>query len=264
MNSPSIKQFIALTMKITVLLVIVALMNPLFASTVEAQRLDQVSVELSLKDASIEEVISTIEKQTTFNFVYGRGITNLKNRYNFNYSGVSLKSVLEILAKDAGLAFRRIDENISIDRRKQTEKKVVDLLFQQIEGRVLDDTGEPLPGASIVEKGTTNGTATDFDGNFSINVGPDAVLVVSYIGYNTEYVPVGEQVQMDIQLSMASSALQEVVLIGYGQQARAKVVGSVSEIKSSELENVTAASVDQQLAGKVSGVIINQSNGQPW
>lgn len=263
MNSLSIKQFIALTMKITVLLMIVALMNPLFASRVEAQRLDQISVELSLKNASIEDVISTIEEQTAFNFVYGRSITNLKNRYNLNYHGVSLKSVLELLAKDAGVAFRRIDKNISIDKRRKTEKKVVDLIYQLVEGRVLDETGQPLPGASIVEKGTTNGTATDFDGNYSINVAPDAVLIVSYIGYNTEYIPVGDKTQIDINLTMASSALQEVVLIGYGQQARAKVIGSVSEIKNSELENVTAATVDQQLAGKISGVIINQSNGQP-
>ncbi|TKD57941.1 TonB-dependent receptor [Flavobacterium sp. ASW18X] len=263
MNSLTIKQFIALTMKVYFICVIVALLNPLLASNVKAQKLDQVTVDLHLKQATIEEVITAIEYQTDFNFVYGRSITGIKNKYNLSYNKVSLRSVLELLAKDAGLAFRRLNYNISIDKRPKATKAIVESIFQEIKGKVLDENGQPLPGASVVEQGTTNGTATDFDGNFVLEVNPGAVLEVSYIGYNMELVTVGTQIEYNIQLSLASSSLQEVVLIGYGQQARAKVVGSVAAMKSKELQNVTAASVDQQLAGKLSGVIINQSNGQP-
>lgn len=263
MNSLTIKQFIALTMKISFLIVIVALLNPIFASTVKAQKLDQVSVDISVKNASIEEILSNIEEQTTFNFVYGRGISRLTNKYSLTYRNVSLRSLLELLAKDAGLAFRRIDENISIDKRPNAPQKVVEVAFQEVTGTVIDENGDPLPGTSVVEKGTMNGTATDFDGHFTLEVGPEAILEVSYIGYTTEQVLVAGESGLIVQLQLASSALQEVVLIGYGQQARAKVVGSVSEIKNEELENVTAATVDQQLAGKLSGVIVNQSNAQP-
>lgn len=134
---------------------------------------------------------------------------------------------------------------------------------QQITGTVKDDNGMPLPGASIIEKGTTNGTSTDFDGNFSINVPDNAILKISYIGYQTQEIEVSGQTDITVQLKPDESALEEVVVIGYGQQSRAKVVGAVSQIKSDQLENVAAASVDQQLAGKLSGVVINQSNGQP-
>jgi hypothetical protein len=168
MNSLTIKQFIALTMKISFLIVIVALLNPIFASTVKAQKLDQVSVDISVKNASIEEILSNIEEQTTFNFVYGRGISRLRNKYSLKYQNVSLRSLLELLAKDAGLAFRRIDENISIDRRPNAPQKVVEVAFQEVTGTVIDENGDPLPGASVVEKGTMNGTATDFDGHFTL------------------------------------------------------------------------------------------------
>ena len=263
MNSLTIKQFIALTMKISFLFVIVALLNPLFASTAKAQKLDEVSINLSVKNASLEEIIETIEVQTPFNFVYGRTVSKIKNRYSLRYRNVSLRSVLELLAKDAGLAFRRIDENISIDKRDKTAVAVIEETFKEIKGTVVDENGQPLPGASVVESGTTNGTATDFDGNFTLEVAPDAILEVSYIGYATQYVEINDRAELIVQLELTSSSLQEVVLIGYGQQARAKVVGSVAEIKSEDLENVTAATVDQQLAGKLSGVIINQSNAQP-
>lgn len=263
MNSPTIKQFIALTMKISFLFVIVALLNPLLASTVKAQKLDEVSIDISVKNASLEEIIETIEGQTPFNFVYGRTVSHLNNRYDLSYQNVSLRSVLELLAKDAGLAFRRIDENISIDKRNKSNTPIIQETFLEIKGVVLDENGQPLPGASVVESGTANGTATDFDGNFTLEVDPESILEISYIGYATKFITVGDQTLLTIQLELASSSLQEVVLIGYGQQARAKVVGSVAEIKSEDLENVTAATVDQQLAGKLSGVIINQSNAQP-
>ena len=219
MNSLTIKQFIALTMKISFLFVIVALLNPLFASTAKAQKLDEVSINLSVKNASLEEIIETIEVQTPFNFVYGRTVSKIKNRYSLRYRNVSLRSVLELLAKDAGLAFRRIDENISIDKRDKTAVAVIEETFKEIKGTVVDENGQPLPGASVVESGTTNGTATDFDGNFTLEVAPDAILEVSYIGYATQYVEINERAELIVQLELTSSSLQEVVLIGYGQQA---------------------------------------------
>lgn len=263
MNSHPIKQFIALTMKISFLLVIVALLNPVFASTAKAQKLEHISLDVSVKNASIEEVIKTIEDQTVFNFVYGRNVGRIKNRYSLSYNKVSLRSLLELLAKDSGLAFRRIDNNISIDKRPNADKKVVEVVFKEITGMVVDENGEPLPGASILEKGTLNGTATSFDGDFTMEVGPEAILEVSYIGYKTKEVVVGDQTDLTIALEPISSALDEVVLIGYGQQERTKVVGSVAAMKSEDLQQVASATVDQQLAGKLSGVIINQSNGQP-
>ncbi|MEP2059365.1 MAG: TonB-dependent receptor [Maribacter litoralis] len=264
MNSLSIKQFIVLTMKITVLLMIVALMNPLFASRVEAQRLDQISVELSLENASIEDVIYTIEEQTAFNFVYGRSITNLKNRYNLNYSGVSLKSVLELLAKDAGVAFRRIDKNISIDERTRSEPKIVEIINEIIQGRVLDENGTPLPGASVVEKGTSNGTTTDFDGNFSLSVSNSNVtLQVSYIGFTTQEITANSETEITIYLETDSSSLEEVVVVGYGKQKKSDITGALSSVSEADLSEIPSTNPLQALKGKVAGLDVYNGGNEP-
>ncbi|MDE3741763.1 SusC/RagA family TonB-linked outer membrane protein [Maribacter polysaccharolyticus] len=247
-------------MKISFVLVIVALLNPVFASTARAQKLEHVTIDLSVKNASIEEVIGDIEKQTSFNFVYGRSISRLANRYSFDYNNVSLKSILELLAKDAGLAFRRIDGNISVDRRPKAVEKVTEVIFQQIKGSVVDENGNPLPAASVTEKGTSNGTATDFDGNFTMVVGPDAILEVSFIGYETKYVTVGSQTTLKIQLQPSSSNLDEVVVVGYGTLAKKNITGAIATVAPEEIVSQPKANVVEMLDGRLPGVQVMSDN----
>lgn len=133
-----------------------------------------------------------------------------------------------------------------------------------INGTVTDENGMPLPGATVMERGGNNGTVTDFDGNFSLSVtSSEAVLVISYVGFRTQEVSIAGQQTISVSLEPEASALDEIVLIGYGEQARAKVVGAVGQIDGRELEKVAAPSIEQQLAGKMSGVIVNQNSGQP-
>ena len=133
-----------------------------------------------------------------------------------------------------------------------------------ITGTVNDQGNQPLPGASIIEKGTTNGVTTDFDGNFSIEVSnQDAVLVISYIGYATREVPINGQNNITIGLEENASALDEVVLVGYGTQKKSDLTGAVGSVKAEELAERPAASMNQAIAGKVSGVNITSGSGRP-
>ena len=115
MNSLTIKQFIKLTFSTFCFLVLLALLNPALAADARGQKLETFKVDLAVKDASVIEVLKEIESQTDFNFVYDRKVKRLSNKYDIEYENVSLRSVLELMAKDANLIFRRINETISID-----------------------------------------------------------------------------------------------------------------------------------------------------
>ncbi|MFI2743212.1 SusC/RagA family TonB-linked outer membrane protein [Zhouia sp. PK063] len=135
--------------------------------------------------------------------------------------------------------------------------------YLTITGTVKDaKTGEVLPGVNILEKGTTNGTTTDFDGNYSITVGADAVLVFSYIGYASKEVPVKGQTTINVSISEDTTTLDEVVVVGYGTQRKQDLTGAVSVVKTDELVQQPSAQVTSQLQGRVSGVTITGS-GQP-
>ncbi|MCL6266328.1 SusC/RagA family TonB-linked outer membrane protein [Flagellimonas myxillae] len=137
-------------------------------------------------------------------------------------------------------------------------------LQQEINGVVLDETGNPLPGASVVEKGTANGTQTDFDGNFSLRVANDnATLVISYIGFETKEVLWNGQSNVAITLQESTSQLDEVVIIGYGSTTLKESTGAVANIKVEDIRQAANTSVDQMLQGRVAGLNLGLSTAQP-
>ena len=130
-----------------------------------------------------------------------------------------------------------------------------------VQGTVYDETGETLIGASVLVKGTTSGVATDFDGNFSVQAEPNAILVVSYVGYIAQEVPVDGKTQLKITLKPNSAVLEEVVAIGYGTVKKNDATGSVSTIKPSEIQAGLATSVQDLLVGQTPGVVVTTSAG---
>ncbi|MEH6704519.1 MAG: TonB-dependent receptor [Galbibacter orientalis] len=134
---------------------------------------------------------------------------------------------------------------------------------EQVTGTVIDaETGTPIPGATVIEKGSTNGTTTDFDGNYSISVSSDAVLSFSYIGFQTQEIPVNGQTEVNATLSQDVTALDEIVVVGYGTQRKQDLTGAISVVKTDELVQQPSAEVTNQLQGRVSGVTIT-GGGQP-
>ncbi|MDR2969536.1 MAG: TonB-dependent receptor [Tannerellaceae bacterium] len=138
-----------------------------------------------------------------------------------------------------------------------------DQATRTVTGKVFDEKREPIIGASVLVKGTTNGAVTDFDGNFSLEVPTNAVLQVSYIGYLSQEVPVGNQTALQIVLREDTKALDEVVVVAYGTQKVRSVTGSMSRMSTDELADMPVSNVGQKLQGKFSGVQIYQANGEP-
>ena len=138
------------------------------------------------------------------------------------------------------------------------------LAQQTIKGTVIDgETGQPIPGVTVLVKGTTNGTSADFDGNYNITASNDAVLIFSSIGYNKQEIAVGSRSTIDITLNVDNQQLDEVVVVGYGTQSTRKVTGSVQQIDTDVLSDLPVAQVTQKLQGRLVGVQINQTTGKP-
>jgi TonB-linked SusC/RagA family outer membrane protein len=132
---------------------------------------------------------------------------------------------------------------------------------QSVSGTVTAD-GQPLPGATVLIKGTSQGTSTDFDGNFTIDANAQSVLVISYIGYSTKEVLVGNQTQIKVALTQ-DNTLDEVVVIGYGTQRKSDLTGSVSSVSAEDITVVPVSRVDQALQGRAAGVQVTQTSGAP-
>ena len=152
MNSLTIKQLIKLTFHTFCFLIVLSLLNPVLAADARGQNLESFKVDLSVDDATVVDVLRQIEDQTDFKFVYDRKVDRLQNTYNIAYQNVSLKSVLELMAKDADLTFRRINNTISIDVKPKAPKRVVEVVFLTVTGQVTDENGVPLAGASVMVK----------------------------------------------------------------------------------------------------------------
>nr|WP_314897536.1 TonB-dependent receptor [uncultured Flavobacterium sp.] len=132
-----------------------------------------------------------------------------------------------------------------------------------VSGKVYDENGLPIPGVSILIKGTSKATASDFDGNYQIKATPKGTLEFSYVGYNTIQEPINGRNQIDIKLNPTTETLQEVVVVGYGTQKKSVVTGAISSVRAKDLEKVPNGRIEQALQGRVSGVTIAASSGQP-
>lgn len=132
-----------------------------------------------------------------------------------------------------------------------------------VKGRVIDDLGEGVIGASIVQKGTQNATITDFDGNYSIKVPSNATLVISYVGFVTQEIPVAGKNTINVTLAEDKQTLSEVVVVGYGAQKKESVIGAISQVSSKDLLSTPAANVSQAISGKIPGVVTSQTSGAP-
>lgn len=174
----------------------------------------------------------------------------------------NINTVLDKLLTEQGLAYTIDDKHIVIYKAEgksssasQSEKKIV--------GKVTDNNKEPIIGANVMVKGSTNGTITDLDGLFSLTVPENALLEISYIGYTSKEIEVGKQSTLAIVMTEDSKSIDEVVVIGYGAVKKSNLTGAVASIKTTELQQTPMTSIDQGLVGRASGVQVTQTSGMP-
>lgn len=217
-------------------------------------------VSLSLKNASLTDVLSNIKQQTGYNFLYNLEMLNKSKPIDIEVKNEQLTSVLDKCFKNQPLTFL-IEEKTVIIKEKIKPAQTLPVI---VKGRVTDENGEPLPGASIKVKGTNNSVSSDNNGDFILrNVEPGAVLVVSFLSFVTQEISVGSTRTFNIQLKASSSNLDELVVVGYGSVKRRDLTGSVGSVKIEEMQKAPVRSFEEALAGRVAGVQVTSVDGQP-
>lgn len=192
-------------------------------------------ITMTMSNQTVEDILKEIEKQTEFSFFYNNAHVNLKRTVSISANQNDIFKILEEVFKNTNVKYDVLDKKIilstelsSVERTQQANVKV--------SGRVLDSMGEPIIGASVVESGTSNGTITDIDGNFSFNVSvANAQLEITYIGYQKLTVKVVAGKVISVVLKEDTQALDEVVVVGFGVQKKANLTGAVSQVKMDDV-----------------------------
>ena len=244
-------------MKFTAFLIIVVCLR--VNGEVYAQKIN-----LSVKNTPISKVLKKIQKQSDYQLLYSDEILNSTQSISLTLKGADIREALTKCISPAGLDFV-IDDKTIIIRRKQNTASVTTILNAiEITGRVVNEKGEPVSGASIVIKGSNAGTSSDASGNFRMQSAQNRVtLVVSSVGYETKEVTVTGEGPVNIVLSSKDNTAEEIVVIGYGTQKKVDVTGAIATVKAADVNQGINQSVSHALQGRASGVTVIQNSGAP-
>jgi TonB-linked SusC/RagA family outer membrane protein len=274
----------------SVLLVIVLLGLPAAHVLATTHRQAFFAIELHLKDATLKQALREIERQTSYSFVLNESkFKYTTRRVTLVMKADNIEEVLDTLLNGTNITYQIRKKQITLIPPKDDRMQLIPLADSgggfsginlqfntgdqfpgmavpdfAVKGTLTDEAGNAIPGVNVLVKGTTVGTVTDAGGNFSINV-PDenAVLVFSFIGYETKEVAVNAQSVIAVSLAPDTKTLEEVVVIGYGTQKKSDLTGSVGTVKAEDIQERQLPSVSQALAGKVTGVAVNINSGRP-
>jgi len=234
-----------------------------------AQDLLKTNISIRAEKMALQNVLSIIEQQANVRFAYSRSMIQVKQEVSIRAENQSLDRVLDELFKGSEIDYQVARGQIILKKRKAGKFSSEDLpgsdmsvrwIERSISGRVTEKSGEPLPGVSVLLKGTQRGTVTDIDGRFQLDIpNDDAVLVFSFVGYKTEEVVVGNRTSLDLSLETDEKALDEVIVMGYGTMKKRDVLGSVSTVKADDLQKLNPSSMDAALQGLASGVTVTSS-----
>lgn len=254
-DSPASKPSkILLTMKLTTLLLFAAFLQVSASTTAQ-------TVSISGKEMPLVKVFETIKSQTGFVFFYDAVLLQQGKPVNLKVKNQPLADVLQQVFSDQPLSWSIVNKTITITPKPAqpapAEKPIVAVLANLVKGKVVDENGQPLAGASILVKGTSIGMKAENDGSFSIDVNPDAKLVISYVGYETTEISVGSQQNITIRLKQAVVLIdQAVVVVGYGTQRKKDLTGTISTIKGESVAKMPGTNPVSSLQGKVAGLTI--------
>ena len=220
---------------------------------------------LVLNDKTVDEVLTELEQGTEFVFFYNNNQVDVDRRVSVKVNNKTIFKVLDDVFKGTNITYKVLDRNIILyDKAKGADSVQTTLQASTVKGSVVDANGEPVIGASILVKGTTNGVITDIDGNFVLsNVAPTATLIVSYVGYATQEVAVNGKTDLKVVLKEDAELLEEVVVVGYGVQKKQSLTGAVTAISSETIQTTKTENLISNIQGKMPGLLIRQKTGEP-
>nr|WKN37767.1 SusC/RagA family TonB-linked outer membrane protein [Tunicatimonas sp. TK19036] len=271
MKTPILQKLLWLTRGTLCILLVQALsISLLLAADGKAQdvlSVKEMRVSLLLNNEDIIQAFKKIESLSSFTFEYNASDLKKTERVSGRYNNQTLYDILVDISRQTGIKFKQVGNNIAAAPKseKETEQKEVEIIPQiSVSGKVTDqENGDALPGVNVVEKGTSNGTVTDIDGNYSVNVNENATLVFSSIGYTTQEIPVNGRSTIDIAMPSDVQSLEEIVVIGYGTQEKKDVTGSIATVDQRDFEAQPVTRFDQILQGRTPGVNVTNSSGAP-
>ena len=253
---------ILLIMKLTFFVCFLGLFN--VSASVYSQ---QTKLTLNIDKASIYEVLSQIENQTDFVFIYKSDIIDGNKKVDVNVKKTTVDKVLNSIFKDSGIKYEIIKNEIILtyDEKALNKNQIkVKQSDNKVKGKVTDTEGSPLPGVTITVVGTTRGVITDTDGTFSIgNVRPTDKLVFSFIGMKSQIVDVSNKKIIKVKLQSKTEEIEDITIVAFGKQKKESVVGSISSVSMKQLDKVASSDITTALAGQVAGVIAYDTGGEP-
>ncbi|MDR1379963.1 MAG: SusC/RagA family TonB-linked outer membrane protein, partial [Tannerella sp.] len=244
-------------MRITVLLLFVTVLqsgaNSLYSQSAR--------VSLNMRNVTVEDVLHSIEGESEFYFLYNTKLVDVDRKVSVNVRSQTIENVLNKLFDGTDVAYKVEDRQIILSRKAFIENERLQGK-KRITGVVMDDAGEPVAGAGIIEQGTSNGVISDIDGRFSMDVAEKATIRISYVGYLTQTVTIDNQTSLTVVMNEDTQALDEIVVVGYGLQKKVSVTGAVGSIRNEHI-NRMANSTTAAMQGVSPGLTILDKGGAP-
>lgn len=244
-------------MKITALILFI-FVGTTFATETYSQTM---KVTVVADKISTDKVIHEIEKQTDYLFVYKVNEVNLKRTVQVNAENKSVAEVLNKVFEGTDIYYAMEGKNIML--MSKAKAGVTAQQTNKVTGVVKDKAGIPIIGATIIEKGTANGTVSDIDGNFSLQLNSQGTIIISYIGYITQEINVDKNQELVIVLEEDTETLDEVVVVGYGAIQKRSVSTAISTVKGGKISDMPTSNISQSLVGMSSGITLQQISGEP-
>lgn len=218
-------------------------------------------ITLEVHQTEIKNILSLFEKQADVRFLYNYNLnTSLSKKIDFSAHDMSFESALNKLFLNTEFAYRILEDKLVVilTREQETVYKA-----DVITGIVVGENKQPLAGVTVKVKGTNNGVYTDAKGAFRINAPGDAILEISYVGYDTKEVAINNQSNIVIELTVSTKQLEQVVIVGYGSQRKKDLTGSVAVVSAADIANRPIVNAGEALQGKASGVQVVSNSGKP-
>ncbi len=243
-----------LIMKLTVILILGFSLQGIAVNSYSQRRIN-----LDLKGVSLVRVLKSIESKSDYHFVYGDEVNSSTHPVNIFAKGATIDYVMEQLLEGSPFSYKKMSGDLVIIVGEDVKEELV----LPVTGNITDENGIPLEAVTVIEKGTTNGTSSDENGNFTLNVkGKNSVLMISRTGYIAQEVEVGDKGILKIRMKAEVKEGEEIVVVAFGKQKKQSVVGSVTTVKPEDLK-IPSSNLTQALAGRVAGVIAYQRTGEP-
>jgi TonB-linked SusC/RagA family outer membrane protein len=234
-----------LIMKLTLLLMVASMLQ------VSANVNGQGKVTLKLNQVEISKVLNSIEKQGTYRFLYNSRLAGVGKKISLEVDQAEIKDVLKKMFEGTDLTYKLLQNNLIV-----VLSSALVLQDIKITGKVTGENGEPLSGVSVSVKGTSRGTTTDNGGNFTLTVPEKSTLLVSYIGYLSQDIPVNSRSVVDVKLTASRKTMDEIVVIGYGQATKRDLTGSIVKIDGKEVADKPNSNPIASLQSKVAGLYV--------